>query len=291
MEENLQISGFNWFLNKEKGRPCLVAGTAPTIDGFSFNKFKGICLTMGDGPIRLDKYFQPNYWVNANPVFPIPENDFEIINSYKDSVFIFSDSAAYSDKKFDLDRVKNLIKIPWFSFDQRHFGGVICKTGYSWCCQMVKIFPHRQTIQEYIQSEFEVAEHYGTGSTVAIHALAFSLIMGCNPIFIQGVELPLYVKDYNYSKNNKADALILKTQETSLRKLKYLIRSFLVRIKLVNKLSDFGNSKEDIVKDFSYLAAVAKKNNQKIYILSKTSLLATIDGFEVISNEEAEKFF
>ena len=40
----------------------------------------------------------------------------------------------------------------------------------------------RLTIQEYLQEISGCDQHYSTGDTVAFHAIAFAIIMGCNPI-------------------------------------------------------------------------------------------------------------
>jgi|3_EtaG_2_1085321.scaffolds.fasta_scaffold27543_2 hypothetical protein len=53
----------------------------------------------------------------------------------------------------------------------------------------------RLTIQEVLQSTCGHEQHYSTGDTVALHAIAFAIIMGCNPIYIAGMDLD-YGKGY-----------------------------------------------------------------------------------------------
>jgi hypothetical protein len=55
------------------------------------------------------------------------------------------------------------------------------------CCN--HIVDNRLTIQELLQKVSGYHTHYNTGDTVILHALAFSVIMGCNPINIYGVDL------------------------------------------------------------------------------------------------------
>lgn len=55
------------------------------------------------------------------------------------------------------------------------------------CCK--RINKNRLTIQEELQQVSQHDKHYGTGDSVAFHAIAFAIIMGCNPIYITGVDL------------------------------------------------------------------------------------------------------
>tara|TARA_R110000824_G_scaffold56794_2_gene155094 strand:- start:25429 stop:26475 length:1047 start_codon:yes stop_codon:yes gene_type:complete len=47
----------------------------------------------------------------------------------------------------------------------------------------------RLTIQETLQQLSGHDSHYSTGDTVAVHAIAFAIIMKCNPIYISGLDL------------------------------------------------------------------------------------------------------
>jgi len=65
------------------------------------------------------------------------------------------------------------------------------------CCS--RIVKDRPTIQEYLQQISGAEEHYGTADTVALHAIAFAIIMGCNPIYVAGMDLN-YRKGYASSE-------------------------------------------------------------------------------------------
>jgi len=54
---------------------------------------------------------------------------------------------------------------------------------------------NEKTIQEELQEHCNIAIHYSTGDTVLLHALAFAILMGCNPIFVAGADLD-YSKGY-----------------------------------------------------------------------------------------------
>ena len=47
----------------------------------------------------------------------------------------------------------------------------------------------RLTIQEQLQKVSQYTEHYSPGDSVILHAIAFAIIMGCNPIYIAGMDL------------------------------------------------------------------------------------------------------
>ena len=300
MEKNtFKIESFGWFYNREKDKPCLIAGTAPTINNFPFKTFNGIYITVNDGPIRFKKLFNPNYWVNANYEYPVPEKHLKDINSFKKTVFIFADSVTYSYTKINPEFLDKNLKVRWFAYDQRHFNHSKCQIGNFACCEILKIYPDRITIQEYIQKKFNTEYHYSTASTVSIHALAFAIIMGCNPIYIHGVELPYYKEDYkhyttfNYKCINAPNyfkKFVLKVINISswLRffKRKYY-ELFIIKDKKQKKIynekiqkSSFYDDIPEIIKDFEYLVNLAKKLKRDIYILSKTSTLNEIDSLE-----------
>ena len=48
---------------------------------------------------------------------------------------------------------------------------------------------NRLTIQEQLQETSQSVEHYSPGDTVILHAIAFAIIMGCNPIYVGGMDL------------------------------------------------------------------------------------------------------
>lgn len=283
----VKFEDFNEIIDLNKDKVCLLAGTAPNIINFPFKKFKGVIVTIGDGPIRLKNYFKPNFWINSNSIFPIPDKDYEIINSFNETVFIFSDSVAYSSLPFDESKVKSKLNVKWYSFDQRHFKNEKCKPPKE-CCRILDSKPGRITLQEVLKEKYKTEGHYSTGSTVAIHGLAYAILMGCNPIIIHGIELPSVTKNYNYSKSIIADLLLVKIQHGITGKIKFLIKFMLNKFGIINEKTDFGKSRESIIDDFKYLADVANSKNQKIYILSKTSLLYGIKGIDYIETDELE---
>lgn len=181
-------------------------------------------------------YFQtvPDYWILSSTEFTI-ERLFSIINTHNITTF-YSDDGDFTPKDF----IEKNIKTDWLVYDQRHWQGKRCleilkdfKTHFDknknfdfmkfgnnkamWqpprhkghfghcitntkCCD--ENVPPRKTLQEYLRDISDCEQHYSTGDSVTVHALAFAIIMGCNPIYVSGLDL-----DYNkgYANEEKED--------------------------------------------------------------------------------------
>jgi len=171
----------------------------------------------------------PDYWVLANTIDTVKRHC-EKMNQDPSSMVMFADSVDLSDFHF----IDSNLKCDYLPYDQRHFRGETCNrilrrfrdhyemardlkfhhygnnpvmwkrikggAGFSMsssdCC--ARIVDGRSTIQEFLQEISGHQEHYSTGDTVALHALALSVIMGFEKIYISGLDL-----DYSagYSKS------------------------------------------------------------------------------------------
>ena len=60
-------------------------------------------------------------------------------------------------------------------------------TGDGKCCN--QIIEGRLTVQEKLQEHTGHPAHYSTGDTAALHMLSFAILMGCNPIYVAGMDL------------------------------------------------------------------------------------------------------
>jgi hypothetical protein len=175
----------------------------------------------------------PNYWIlsNTSPKYHINKN-YKSMNDFGCPLF-YSVEGDPTSEKF----IKNNLKCDFLPYDQRHFMGHECirilksfkehnitynnfdfkfygnnnimwhppRIGkdqgwagfdlYGRCCHR-RVSP---TIQEFLQKISNSYEHYSTADTVAFHAISFAIIMGCNPIYLSGMDL-----DYSlgYAKNN-----------------------------------------------------------------------------------------
>ena len=197
----MKINSFDYFFNREKDRNCLILGGAKSINEIDYSNFKGVIISMGDTPIRLIGKCKIDYWINSNSIFPIPDVDFKKINQLDTTTFLFAHSVV---RKQNYDIINSNFKIPWFEYDQRHFGAKECndqidtrfflKKKQNCCNKIGKI-----TLQEYLKKKFNTTVHYSTGDTVALHALALAIILGCKKIYIGGVEIPIYKINHNYA--------------------------------------------------------------------------------------------
>lgn len=171
----------------------------------------------------------PDYWVLASNVDTIGAYS-GTINSVESKI-LFADSVDLTPMEF----VEENIEKDFFPYDQRHFKGDKCldilghfrkhhienknfdfsrygNNTTMWqppfsgtpggvdikgrCCH--RIVENRKTIQELLQDYTGYEQHYSTGSTVALHMIAFAIIMGFEKIYIAGMDL-----DYALGYANK----------------------------------------------------------------------------------------
>ena len=183
---------------------------------------------------------KPDYWILSNTEFTIESRIFQL-NRFKVPVFyadsadltdnrfieknLKCDYLAYDQRHFKnktcreifLDFKKHHTENSNFEFkdygnndvmwqpprclDGAGFSGVLShgvgRNGR--CCK--KIQPGRKTIHEFLQKISGHEEHCSTGDTVAIEMISFAIIMGCNPIYVTGMDL-----DYNLGYANGEEA-------------------------------------------------------------------------------------
>ncbi len=264
----MEIKDFDYFINREKNKPCLVAGNAPSLKNFPYDKFKGIYFLMNSGPILLKGRAYPTYWLSANYKDPVPHLHYKKINLFRKCTYIFSDTATYcAENKYNHNLISNRLRIDWFAFDERHINHKKCDPVLP-CCELVDIYPQRITIFEYIQKHFGMSEVCPKPTTAVIYSLMFAIIAGCSPIYLQGIELPVYQKDYLQYKMLHPE---------SLRNIKYVLRSYFRGwIHGRPEHSGFYDGYERNFSVFEYLINLCRKIGIEIYNLSQTSALNQI---------------
>jgi hypothetical protein len=87
------------------------------------------------------------------------------------------------------------------------------RNSFGRCCENIN--PNRLTIQEFLQKTTNYDKHYSTGDTVVLHAIAFAIIMGCNPIYIVGVDLDYSLGYAENSQNYRPDLLATRLEESN----------------------------------------------------------------------------
>ena len=165
--------------------------------------------------------YPPDYWVLSSTYYTIGRL-YKMINDHNISV-LYSDDGDFTPKEW----IDDVVAGEYLAYDQRHWQGNTClkilnefKSHYEetgnlnftkfgnnqtmWqlprnkghyghavhndkCC--LQNTPNRITIQESLMNLSGHDQHYSTGDTVTLHAIAFAIIMGCNPIYIAGLDL------------------------------------------------------------------------------------------------------
>ena len=229
----------NNILDRHREQPCVISGHGPSLNS---SKTRIAELQNNKELLRFSvnnwwDYFDtaPDYWILSSSEHAFPMRIlFEIINKAGCPIF-YSDDGDFTSKEL----IENQVKGEWLVYDQRHWEGKSCieilkefKNHYEenknfhftrfgnnetmWhpprcytnsghaldgrCCAQNQ--PVRTTLQEYLRDLSGVDQHYSTGDTVSMHAIAFAIIMGCNPIYVTGLDL-----NYNkgYANPDKSD--------------------------------------------------------------------------------------
>jgi len=294
------MDDFKYLLNKESNKKCLILGGAPSIDAIQFEKFDGILISMGDIPERIKERRQIDYWVAANSIFPRPDKHYDLLNKFEGTKFIFSNSVLNSSASLDYHKINQHLKISWFEYDQRHFNALDCdkQTDYQInpglnlkeplnCCQYKKEI----TIQEYLRDIYNLESHYSSGSTVAIHSLALAIILGCKEIYLAGIELPVYEKDYTHYRSNSIFRLLYIFIKEILKGDRTIpLKNILSVIFKTNTKSSFYSDLPAILKDFEYLSNLCESNGIKLFNLSSKSSLNKIHNLKLLDPSIFNKF-
>jgi hypothetical protein len=219
----------------------------------------------------------PNYWITSNTEFTI-ENKIEKLNQYKVPVFYASSSDLTNQKfidknllcdylPYDQRHFKGLSCVEIVKLFKEHcetnknlnfkgignnssmwahpryldgagFSGILRHgwTAYGKCCQ--KIVHGTPTLQEFLQKISGTEQHCSTADTVAIELLSFAIIMGCNPIYIAGMDLD-YTKGYSGGKRAPLNNDWQRLQKNLINDLEIIKNSAKKRgIKIINLNND-----------------------------------------------------
>ena len=169
-------------IGAHKNKPGLVVGHGPSfnkvIDQYDKYKEKFIIIETNDWYSFHET--APQYWLMANNVMTI-KTEVDKINSNLSTKLLYANSVDLTSEKWR----DSHIKANYFPYFERGMHG-----------------PNdiRKILSEYsgLKSRYK-----GVGTSV-VHSLAFSVVMGCNPIYICGVDL-----DYKkgFAKHNSRTKL------------------------------------------------------------------------------------
>ena len=189
----------NNFIDIEKNKIGLCLAHGPSLipyikdlQNISFNRKSKYCLFSVN---KFEEQFQLNidYRIISNDVLSVI-NNFKLYNNSKTTLF-YSDSVDCTNSFV----ANKLLKISYLTFDQRHFKNAKCNPVAN-CCN--KIINDNLTIQEELVNYTGSNEPYSSGSTVSLHMLAFSILLGCKTIYIFGVDLNYNLGYINKNINN-----------------------------------------------------------------------------------------
>ena len=224
-------------LNKHKNQKCLLIALGPSLNTYYDKllrlKEEGyVIFSCGEWTYFHD-FCPPDYWVLANNV-QTTVTSLERINKYK-ATWLYSDTVDLTDYSF----LEKNLKVDWLPFGHAKSG---IWTPYDHPRHIIN--KDRLTIQEELQKYTNYEKQYSTASTVALHMVAFAILMGFANINLIGMDF-----DYGlgYAKNSD-------------------------NIKPI-ELNHFDMYKNDILRDMLIIANSAKNlnSNIKIYNLNKNS--------------------
>lgn len=188
---------FSDILGRHSGRPAVCVGHGPSLNNYT-DKI-GFLKQSGHVIIGCNEWYHiysecPDYWVLANNIQRI-STDAPIMNLYVGkTTIVYADSVDWTNR----DWVRDNLMCDYLPYDQWHFGGQSCGNP---ACHHPHLIKDRLTIQEELQKYCNSERHYGGGDTVMVHCLATAILLGCNPIYVIGVDLD-YHKGYAHNKDN-----------------------------------------------------------------------------------------
>lgn len=177
---------FDDIRGKESGKVGLVCGTGGSLKEYhkeferlsKTEKDKYCCISCNEWNQKT--HLDVDYWVVANSVFTVGEQYSNFNN--QNAILVYADSVDTTDRGF----VDSNLTIDYLPYDERHFGGKPCARPIS-CCPL--LIPDRKTIQEYLQHISGHELRYDSCGTVGIHMLALAVMLGCNPIYVSGIDM------------------------------------------------------------------------------------------------------
>jgi len=197
MVNKLDISNL---INRESDKICYIVGHGPSLTEHleKLSKLDDNHIIVSVNDVDTFTGLVPDYWITCNHGYPI-ELMSSRVNQFPNTKYIYSDIIDLTP----YDVVESLMKVEYFNFDFLHFKKSAnsffvkgqefgCRKAWIPCCTRIK---DRLTIQELLMSVSGYDNHYSTGDTSILHAIAIGLIVGCKVVNLYGIDLD-YSKGY-----------------------------------------------------------------------------------------------
>lgn len=294
----MKVNNVNLLIDAHIGESALILGSAPTLGLVDAHSVQ-VGLFVGDSMLRTRIRPPIRYYVRANSVYPNLTRNTHVSDLNKlDATWIIAETVVESQTPVRqlLQEISPADKES-FVFDQRHFGGSSCSV-LAECCRVLDMKPGTNlTIQEILASYSESNSLYSSGSTVALHALALAVIMGCKEIHIAGVEIPRQASDYIYAPIDQGFSFRLSrmidegcfsvqkvlSQNRPGETLSLIVSRILSALKTKSKKdtpSFFAPDFEQILFDFRTIVRLANANQAKVFVCSHSSHLLDVVGVD-----------
>tara|TARA_S200002703_G_scaffold159827_2_gene174953 strand:+ start:4587 stop:5417 length:831 start_codon:yes stop_codon:yes gene_type:complete len=205
-------------IDKHKGKPAVISCHGPSgdehIDKINDLHQKNKVVVFGVNEWwAFEKHPIPDYWIRAhtgaNGGYTI-EKDFDYFNKWTESRIPLLNCDTVDQTS--LDTAKQVLTCPYLPFDNRHFNGKTCAENYEeveWyigsknftffkdCCNRKGRLTIQEEFKKYTKSNELVSSNTGTA---AVHMIIFAILMGCSPIYINGMDLDYFGKGGVYGK-------------------------------------------------------------------------------------------
>ena len=192
-------------------QPAHIFGSAPSVKNAKKMRLSGIKIGIGDMPWRAPEFGPYNFWVTSNTWFPLPWNKkhHKIIENTHTKVLISSICANSKTGKDNLNLIiSEFEKLFVFNnivmYDHRHISGKYCNVYIDQpCCILSKHFNLGDTIQDKLAAFTNGNCKVNISTSAPVNSLILAILLGCNPIYIHGIEIPQKMSEYKYYKNWK----------------------------------------------------------------------------------------
>jgi hypothetical protein len=201
---------FKDIIDTHKGRIGLSVATGPSlkphldniINLSNTNKYTVLSVNECDTMLPT---LNISYRIVANSNFTVAR-EYGRFNREPKIPLVYANSVDLTPKNV----VEDLLETDYLPYDQRHFGGNHCTWGNGvggryYCCDNIE--EGGLTIQEQLKKYCGVDIMYGSGDTVSLHMLSFNILLGCNPIYIVGVDLD-YSRGYADGVSENKDSFV-----------------------------------------------------------------------------------